>query len=94
MSHLTESVSPGLVSPLPYREPRLVLALNHLLSWVKAQRLFSSRPTADDTEPVRSERRSLGARPMMAAAWYGSLGPGPMCLPGQPAMSFDPGYRD
>jgi hypothetical protein len=94
MSHLTESVSPGFVSPLPHREPRLVLALNSLLSWVKAQRLFRSPPAATVAEPERSERPSLGARPMMAAAWYGSLGPGPMCLPGHPAIRFDPGYRD
>jgi hypothetical protein len=94
MSHLTESVSPGLVSPLPHRESRLVLALNSLLSWVKAQRLFKSLPTNGDAEQERPAPRSLGARPMMAAAWFGSLGPGPMCLPGQPAIHFDPGYRD
>jgi hypothetical protein len=94
MSHLTESVSPGFVSPLPHRESRLVLALNPLLSWVKAQRLFRSPPADAVAGPERAERPSLGARPMMAAAWYGSLGPGPMCLPGHPAIRFDPGYRD
>ena len=92
MSHLTESVSPGLVSPLPASESRLVLALTSLLSWVKARSLFKFRPTAGDTEPP--EPRRLGARPMMAAAWYGSLGPGPLCLPGHPALRFEPGYRD
>ena len=92
MSHLTESVSPGLVSPLPARESRLVLALSRLLSWVKEQSLF--RTPGLTGEPARSEPLSLGARPMMAAAWYGSLGPGPMCLPGHPALRFEPGYRD
>lgn len=92
MSHLTASASPGLVSPLPSRESRLILALSGLLSWVKERRFSSFRPPISSTQPP--ERSSLGARPLMAAAWYGSLGPGPMCLPGQPAMGFDPGYRD
>ncbi len=94
MSHLTESVSPGLVSPLPVRESRLILALDSLLSWVKALSLFTSHPTTGGAEPERPERRGLGARPMMAAAWYGSLGPGPMCLPGQPAIGYEPSNRD
>ncbi|HYH99176.1 hypothetical protein [Hyalangium sp.] len=94
MSHLTASVSPDLGSPLPHRESRLGLALSSLLAWMKAHSLFRSGPPADAAVLRRSEQRSLGARPMMAAAWYGSLGPGPMCLPGQPAISFDPGYRD
>jgi hypothetical protein len=93
MSHLTATVSPGLVSPLPQRESRLAGILSGLLAWVKGRSLLSSRPSAtEDGEP--SEPLRLGAKPLMAAAWYGSLGPGPMCLPGQPAMSFDPGYRD
>lgn len=91
MSHLTATVSPGLA--LPRRESRLVLALNSILSWVKGQSLLGSRPPVREGVE-RSEPRSLGAKPLMAAAWYGSLGPGPMCLPGQPAMSFNPGYRD
>ncbi|KFE65378.1 hypothetical protein [Hyalangium minutum] len=90
MSHLTATGAPGLVSPLPQRESRLTLALNGLLSWVKGRRLLGTRPP----ESEGSELRTLRAKPLMAAAWYGSLGPGPMCLPGQPAMSFDPGYRD
>jgi hypothetical protein len=94
MRHLTATVSPGLVSPLPQRESRLVLALNGLLSWVKGHSLRSSRLPAAHEGVEPSEQHGLGARPMMAAAWYGSLGPGPMCLPGHPAMSFDPGYRD
>jgi hypothetical protein len=94
MSHLTATVSPGLVSPLPQRESRFVLALNGLLSWVKSHSLWGSRPPAVGEGAAPSERRSLGARPLMAAAWYGSLGPGPMCLPGHPAIRFDPGYRD
>lgn len=90
MSHLTATGSPGLVSPLPQRESRLALALSGLRSWVKGRSLLGPRsPTREGSEPS-----TLRAKPMMAAAWYGSLGPGPMCLPGQPAMSFDPGYRD
>jgi hypothetical protein len=93
MSQLTATVSPGLVSPLPHPEPRLALALTRLWSWVKDQHLFSSPSPASERRPA-PERNSLGARPIMAAAWYGSLGPGPMCLPGQPAIAFEPGYRD
>jgi hypothetical protein len=94
MSHLTASVSPGLASPLPHPESRLVLALSGLLSWMRAHSLFKPRPPAEPAVHQRSEQRGLGARPLMAAAWFGSLGPGPMCLPGQPAIAFDPGYRD
>lgn len=90
MGHLTATGSPGLVSPLPQRESRLTLALNGLLSWAKGRSLLGTRPPAhEDSEPS-----TLRAKPLMAAVWYGSLGPGPMCLPGQPVMSFDPGYRD
>ena len=36
MSHLTATVSPRLVSPLPQRESRLVGVLSGLLAWVRA----------------------------------------------------------
>lgn len=91
MSHLTPSVSPGLVAPLPRRKPRLVLTLSGLLAWVKEHRPFGVPPPADGPRPMLS---GLGARPLMAAAWYGSLGAGPLCLPNQPALTFDPGYQD
>ncbi|WP_224242308.1 hypothetical protein [Hyalangium gracile] len=92
MSHVTTSTSPGFAPPLPRRESQFLLALSRLGAWVKEQSLFAPHPATRELEPA--ERPGHRARPMMAAAWYGSLGPGPMCLPGQPAMSFDPGYRD
>jgi hypothetical protein len=94
LGYLTESGLPGLAPPLPQREHRRVRVLTGLLSWVKARSLFGSRPAAHGTSPERSEQRTLDIRPPMAAVWYSSLGPGPMCLPGQPAIGFNPGYRD
>jgi hypothetical protein len=94
MSHLTATASPGVASPLPLRESRLTLALHRLRTWLEHAGLFRSRAPAEGTRSEPRDTGSIGARPLMAAAWYGSLGPGPLCLPGHPAMRFEPGYRD
>lgn len=94
MSQLTAGAFPDLASPLPQRESWRARVLRGLLSWVNARGRFGSPPSGGGVGPERSEQHDLGMRPLMAAAWYGSLGPGPMCLPGQPAIGFNPGYRD
>ncbi len=94
MSQLTTSIPSGLVAPTPHRESRLAQALSGLGTWMKGHGLFSLRRTEEGLHSQSEPPLRLGARPMMAAAWYGSLGPGPMCLPGQPAIGFEPGYRD
>ncbi|ADO69626.1 hypothetical protein [Stigmatella aurantiaca] len=93
MSPTTPPLHPELVAPFPQRLVRLVPLLQGFAAKLKAY-LVSQEETRARAAAAPEDPLLRGARPLMAAAWYGSLGPGPMCSPGQTAIGFEPGYKD
>jgi hypothetical protein len=91
MNPTAAALPPRLAVPPSQRLARLARALHGAAAWLK-EHLAAQAPA--QAHPASEGPRGLGARPWMAAAWFGSLGPGPMCSPGQAAIGFEPGYKD